>query len=860
MSNLVSVGKTDFPLRPDPAARGSLSHFSCATHGDFRLLDGPPYANGAPHLGHVLNKHLKDAVARAANASGQRVEWRPGWDCHGLPLELAVERLGVARSDRSLFVASARGFAREQACLQSGVFQQQGWSAQWDKPWHTQDPQMEAGTLRVLAQLLDRGLLEVKFTAVPWCPQCQSTVANAEQEDRPVQSTAWLVPFELDDGDCLLSWTTTPWTLPLHQALVVNPHARYVRLEKESVGAWVSEDTAQSWALRLGATTGRACLGSDLAGRPYASPWMRGLVQSDGEVLPGAGTGALHAVAGLSELDTVLAHRHGWEVVQHLSPEGCVMGSPCAEENGLPAGPLANAVVRGVYSTSPWFQELPYAVEQAHCWRHGVPLLTRASRQVFLRLDDAVRARAEQMLSHMEFSPPQARTRLVAAMRDRPAWCLSRQRTWGVPLALFLDRATGQPHALASTFMRRVADAVEQDGVEAWWSAASDKWLQADVDLAAVERVDDVLDVWFDSGCVPQLVGNADVVVEGTDQHRGWFQSCVWLAASLGADLPFKRVACHGFVVDQSGEKLSKSKGGDAKTEVASWSSLPTDVVRVWALSGTDGNDKAWTQETVQLAQGMLARWRGVVRFLLANLLPMPADLEMFGVLPAWDRYWLGRAQTVSRSVCELVAAARFGEAVSLASEFGEAFSSHALGSWKDRLYCAPAATRERQALDLALRGCLQAWGTMMEVLAPRLRCEAQSYWPVALDLPAVELSEAECAEVEEVVKLRAALGPFMERMNKDKKGGPGLRRVSLWTGAPSWPGQLLADALDVGQVVAGEVGLEPLDLPVGSHVVHLSLGVSPDPACPRCRRAQPEWTGEFCGVCAARLAGRLGV
>jgi isoleucyl-tRNA synthetase len=852
----VSVGKTDYPLRPDASLKGPLAHFDTTEHAaPFRLLDGPPYANGAPHLGHVLNKHLKDAVARAARANGKPVEWRPGWDCHGLPLELAVEKLGVDRKDRPEFVRAARDFASEQASLQSGVFQEQGWSAQWDQPWHTQDPHMEAGTLRVLANLLDKGLLDVRFTAVPWCTRCGSTLSGAEQEEKPLTTTSWVVPFEMEDGQSLLSWTTTPWTLPLHRALVLNPVATYVALEREGKVAWVSQDTADHWASVLGATvleTSRP--GASFEGVLYKTPWAQHKVVLDERVLPEAGTGMLHAVPGLSELDTCLGQTHGWELVQHLTAHGLVQQSPCVAQNDTRAGSQeAQADAFEVYSNGHWFAQLPYTTEHAHCWRHHTPLLTRASRQVFLRLDQNVRDRAAKMVDQMEFTPESGRTRLLAAMKGRPDWCLSRQRTWGVPVALFLDRSSGLPHAQASTWMRRVADQMETRGVEAWWSTPSQEWLANDAKECEVERVDDVLDVWFDSGCVPQLVGSGDVVVEGTDQHRGWFQSCLWVAAALDGDLPFKRVATHGFVMGANKQKLSKSQGGDKKeaSKAPPWHTFSSDVVRLWALTGTEGADKMWSLETVQNAQSACARLRNVLRFLLSNALTDSHPVEM-DELPTWDRYWWLRSFDLASRVLELCEQARVGEAVSMVVPFAEEFSAVALGSWKDRLYCAPANTSERQALDGVLKGCLHAWGKVLEVLMPRARAEAQNFWPsTPLPNSKPSLSQAERDEVEWVLGLREALGPANEALGRQKVA-PGARRLAWSQELPLWPGQLLVDALDVGQVEGEPPAHVQPSVSYGPSLFF--LGASSNPVCPRCRRAQAPFEG-YCDPCRTRCA-----
>ena len=861
MSFPVLVGKTDYPLRSQPELRGPLSlSYTHSGAPSFRLLDGPPYANGLPHLGHVLNKHLKDAVARAAHASSFNVEWRPGWDCHGLPLELAVEKQGFSRHRRSEFTAAARLYATEQAGLQSDVFQQQGWCAQWDKPWHTHDYNMEAGTLRVLASLLDQDRLAVRFTAVPWCPRCGSTLSGAEQEEGAVTTTAWLVPFEMETGVKLLSWTTTPWTLPFHRSLVVNPSATYVLLEKAGEYAWVSEDTSERWMTVLEAQkTGQHCLGADLADAKYLSPWTSGRVASSQKVLSAAGTGVLHAVPGLSELDTDLAADHGWEVLQHLSVHGRLLESPCEGQEGTLAGSEeAQVGVSKAYEDSVWFAQMPYQTEHPHCWRHKVPLLTRASRQLFLTLDQATRDRAAQMVDKVAFTPEVGRARLQNAMKDRPDWCLSRQRTWGVPVALFLDKKTGQPHPLASKWMRRVADGLEKEGVDAWWNTASDVWVGDDACLDDLERMDDVLDVWFDSGCVPQLVGAGDVVVEGTDQHRGWFQSCVWVAAALGTDLPFSRVACHGFVLGPDGLKLSKSTGGDkgGGKNVPAWSSLPTDVVRLWALGGTEGHDKVWSQETLQAAQSACSRFRGVLRFMLANTLPQEAlsEDELLS-LPVWDRYWCARSAEVSQKVVALCLEAKTGEALSLLVPFAEEFSALALGSWKDRLYCAPEHTDERKALNAVLSSCLTAWHKMLGVMTPRLVAEAEGFMPMQAHPEFYPtLSKDERKQVKRVVGLREAMGPALEELGRAKVG-PGRRRVVLPEGFAQWPGQLLADALDVGQVSEEKTGLLEVSLSDTFTLDKVWVGQSPDPVCPRCRRAQSFWVGEVCKPCNERCA-----
>ena len=849
-NSTVSVGKTDFPLRSKSDDHRPLPLLNPSSGGLFRLLDGPPYANGLPHLGHVLNKHLKDVVARSAASLGHSLEWRPGWDCHGLPLELAVEKLGGNRQDPVSFVQQARHYATQQALGQKQVFEQQGWAAQWDQPWHTQDPAMEANTLRVFADLLDRGVVDVRFSCVPWCGVCQSTLSNAEQEEKEVERTTMVVPFYLDEKEALLSWTTTPWTLPLHQVLVVNPEGTYCRLEKGDEYAWVAEPQAKLWAEKLGAkVTGVVCQGEQLAGRTYKTPWKEGVVQSDDSVLVDAGTGVLHAVPGLSELDTALGARREWPVYDFVQPNGVLQHSPCEAQNGVKVGELANACVYDAYQNTVWMLKSSQTLEVAHCWRHHTPLLSRPSRQVFLHLDNQVRARADALLTQLEMHPPQSRQRLKSSMESRPDWCVSRQRTWGVPLALFLDKESGQPHALASHWMRRVADRVEKEGVEAWWSLPTQTWLLDEESEDNVVRVNDVLDVWFDSGCVPQYLGQGDVVVEGTDQHRGWFQSCLWLSAALDQDLPFKRVLTHGFVLDQSGDKLSKSRGGDKGK--LSWTSYPTDVVRLWALSGQDGHDKVWSEKTVENSQSLLARLRGVVRFLLSNALPeLDVNPDLYhDQFPVWDRYWWDKLEQVSQDCLVGWKKGHFHEHMVQLQQFAEVFSAVVLGSWKDRLYCAPAHTAERQQLDRVLKACLGHWELVLSALTPRLMQEAKQYWPCGVSaLPSPLLTKEEKGEVEAVLHVRKELKPVLESL-VGQKGGNTTRRFSGWKEAPQWEGQLLADALDVGEFYPEAVAWEE-----AVAVLEGWVGKSPNCVCPRCRKAQPVWVGEVCQVCSDRL------
>lgn len=834
----VFVGQTSYPLRSSAETLGPVPFLANGSGSPWRLLDGPPYANGKPHLGHVLNKHLKDAMARAFDALGRNVEWRPGWDCHGLPLELAVEKLG-GYENKAEFLSKAREFADSQVDLQKEVFEAQGWAAQWDSPWRTMDYEMEAGTLRVLAEMMDRGHLAVQSKAVPWCPLCKSTLSNAEQEEEEVLVETWLAPFKLSEGGWLVSWTTTPWTLPMHKSLVVNPDATYVAvLTVEGEKFWVSQDVAEKWlsSFEGSSVSGESLLGSQLEGREYSTPWVSGVVHADSRVLPDAGTGVLHAVPGLADLDSQLAETFNWETVPYLAADGKVENSPCESQNGLWGTKSLTQEVRDAYQDWGLTKVMKMKMTQPFCWRHKVQLMTRPSRQLFLKLDAEMRAKVASWVEELKFTPESSRSKLRAAVSSRPDWCLSRQRSWGVPVAVYLDRETGQPHKLASKWMRRVADKMEEKGLSVWMDYDDHQWVGHDESMSKLERMDDVLDVWFDSGCVPQLVGHSDVVVEGTDQNRGWFQSCLWVAAALGRnEPPFKRVVCHGFVVGPDGKKLSKSEGGDKSSKkVPAWNTFPTDVVRVWALGGAEGMEKAWGQDAVTQASAHVARWRGALRFLASNQLEQTGAFEL-SELEVWDKYWVAESQKVSREVVRLVSEGKTGEAVKLAAEFGESFSSHALVAWKDRMYCAPPTTQARQKLDVAVKACLESWVRMMGVLTPRMVHELAAYHNLSHKFEELSLEQEDVENVEKLLSKKEKVALMAEELAKNKV--PPSRRRLLLSFNPSWEKRLVADVFDVAMVEFAD----------SDEVLEVSSEVE---VCPRCRRANKSMVGGVCVQC----------
>lgn len=856
----VHVGHTAFPLKLTTPQADRAWPVPPGAGPTFRLLDGPPYANGALHLGHLLNKHLKDLTVRAAAAAGHPVEWLPRWDCHGLPVEVNVERAGHQRAEALAFVQAARGYAAGQVEAQRTTFETQGLSAEWDHPVCTMDPDQQAATLRVVAELLDRERLVVRREPTPWCPTCRSTVAGAEQESRAVSRTNAWVPFFLADGEVLLSWTTTPWTLPFHAGLVLHPQAPYRAFTWSGRRVWVSD---ASWPQVQRAFEGAQLeseerLGQELDGRTYRTAWGQlRVVHTDARVQPAAGTGCLHAVPAFDPFDAALGRQWEWEVTEVLGEDGVLGPSAWPPLVGMRAGEPASAVVLAWLSkqaeVSPWLRQWSETVEVPCCWRHQTPLLVRPSRQVFLAMTEDLRAQGMALADTVTWAPTNAKDRVRALMLTRPDWCLSRQRTWGVPLALLLDPLSGQPHVHAAEVVRRVAAAVATEGVEAWWSSPKSRWTEGMTVEPQAVWVNDVLDVWFDSGAVGVHQGvHAEVVVEGHDQLRGWFQACLWVAAALDRPAPFRMVACHGFVVDAQGRKLSKSTGGDAAAKGAAphWSTLPADVVRLWAAMGEMGADRPWSPATVTAAQQAYARLRNSVRFALANV--PEAAWRHTGPWashdwPALDRWNLDVGQQTWHQARADFLAGRPDAAVRAVTGYVDQHLSRGLyDRLKDRLYCAPEGSAARAHAVGALRTAAEQLLTMLEVVAPQLRAEVETWLPSGrcpMGHLNLVLSPAEAQWVTESQQVRDHLNAHWETLGA--KGGLERARLTLdhtWP-VPVWEAQ---EALGVGQWVRRDPGANPLPTVWGPARVEPSS----DPLCPRCRRPGATETG-VCPPCA---------
>lgn len=720
----------------------------------FLLHDGPPYANGALHLGHAVNKGLKDSVVKFKRLQGYFAPYVPGFDCHGLPVELEVERLGHAKDDPPAFVAACRSYAQSQVERQTAQFRELGVAADWDQPYLTMAPRFEAGAAQVFQSL--PGAV-TRLRPVHWCPACASSLAEAEVEYQTKTGDSLVVLFPVAGANNLFLdvWTTTPYTLPANKAVAYNPTLSYV----------AAADGPRT-RVRLRQPGDEALPDFELAGLMVVSPYTQDTVP----VLPAdfvsrAGTGLVHMAPAFGTDDFRVCEQHGLAVEQYLDARGRFVVP------GMEGMDLAQARAHVLERVAPLVVALSTLEhEYPHCWRHKTPVFFRASQEWFLDLAET-RQHALRALDAVTFVPASGRERLTSMLAGRGAWCVSRNRLWGTPL---VDPAN--PDDL------RLAARVATEGVEAWQSEGPRR----------------TLDVWFDSGVTHQLVlmqrygRTADVYLEGSDQHRGWFQSSLLTCAAAGGGAPYKQVVTHGFVVDGTGQKFSKSSKNYQPLDQM-LKTLSPDVLRLWTLQQDFTRELKFSGEALALTQERFRKLRNTMRFCLQNL--QDFDWTAPPLAHPLDRVQVTLLRKLGADVCAAADRYDFAAAVSHLLRYAESASSDYFPAVKDSLYCdQPDARRRRQVqhvLGLLVR-------TLVRLLTPVLAfsCEevfqylktagaeqADSVLLATLAdvrLPAFDDEAASLAAYEEAVEVKGALHRWVESNRDDRVKGPAQVEVML--------------------------------------------------------------------------------
>jgi isoleucyl-tRNA synthetase len=789
----VNMTETPFPMRGDLAKREpqwvkewqakkiyQRIRNASKDRKKFILHDGPPYANGDIHIGHAVNKILKDMIVKTRQVGGFDAQYVPGWDCHGMPIEIQIEKQygkGLPTAD---VLAKSRAYATEQIERQKKDFIRLGVLGEWDHPYKTMDFGNEADEIRALGAILEKGYVYRGLKPVNWCFDCGSALAEAEVEYQDKRDPAIDVGFPFGEPDKIahafglaklptdkgyaVIWTTTPWTIPANQALNVHPDHRYALVQTERNGETLllilAVELVAACLQRYGlqgkiiATAGGEALdmlkfrhplaAADQGYDRYSPVYVSDYVTLD------TGTGIVHSAPAYGLDDFISCKAHGMTDDEILKP---VMGDGRYASwlpffGGLTIWEASKPICAKLEEVGALFKLVMFDHSYMHCWRHKTPIIYRATSQWFAGMDvtpknggPTLRETALKGIEETEFFPGWGKARLHGMIANRPDWTLSRQRQWGVPMAFFIHKETGELHPRTPELLEAVAKRVEQSGIEAW-QALDPKELLGD-DAAAYVKNKDTLDVWFDSGTTHQTVlrGShaaesqfpADLYLEGSDQHRSWFHSSLLTSSMLHGCAPYKALLTHGFVVDGEGKKMSKSKGNVVAPQKVS-DSLGAEILRLWVASTDYSGELTISDEILKRVTESYRRIRNTLRFLLANTSDFDPvkDAAPVADLLEIDRYAIARMAQIQSEILQHYALYEFHPVVSKLQMYcSEDLGGFYLDILKDRLYTGGVTSQARRSAQTAIWHITQS---LLRVMAPILSFTAEEAWSVFAD------------------------------------------------------------------------------------------------------------------------------
>ncbi len=889
----------------------------------FILHDGPPYANGNIHVGHAVNKILKDMILKEKTLEGFQAPYVPGWDCHGMPIEVQIEKLHGKNLPVDQMQSLARAYALEQSKLQLVDFKRLGVLGHWENPYRTMKFKNEAEEIRALAAVVKKGYVYRGLKPVNWCFDCQSALAEAEVEYKDKKSHTIDVAFELEDEDrprveeifgCKLEkpcfnviWTTTPWTIPANQALNMNPELEYGLYDVGDrlliLGTGLAEAALERFGMkgeRIAAAMGdkfelvrfRHPLWHIHEGyRRFSPVYLADYVDAT------AGTGIVHSSPAYGVDDFISCKKHGMTNDQVLTP---VMGDGTYAESlplfgGLNIWAAADKICETIAVAGNLLSHGSIVHSYMHCWRHKTPLIYRATNQWFVRMDapnadtrgvldtpaseKSLREAALECVKATKFFPAWGINRLYAMIENRPDWCISRQRNWGVPLPFFMHKETGELHPRTLEIMEEVAKMVEEKGIESWATAKPEDFLPA-AEAADYVRSTDILDVWFDSGVThytvmrgshaDELAWPADLYLEGSDQHRGWFHSSLLTGTMIDGRAPYKMLLTHGFVVDEKGEKMSKSKGNIVRPQEVS-EKFGAEILRLWVASTDYSGELRLGQTILKRVVESYRRVRNTLRFLLANTSDFDASKDLVPVdnLLELDRWALAYTEKFQKEVLVEYGSFRFHNVVSMLQTFASAdLGSFYLDVLKDRLYTTAPDSAARRSAQTALWYITK---TLLRLMAPILSFTAEEAFKVFSPnesetifterfepLPEVAGAEALLAKWDVVRTVRAELQKKIEELRGEGLVGSSLQAVARIEAAPGVYDALapLGDELRFVMIVSAVELAKSAD-----DETHLAVVASEDAKCERCWHYVPGVGSvaehpTLCPRCASNLFG----
>lgn len=863
----------------------------------FILHDGPPYANGNIHVGHAVNKILKDMILKEKTLEGFQAPYVPGWDCHGMPIEVQIEKMHGKNLPVDKMQSLARAYALEQSKLQLADFKRLGVLGDWDNPYRTMKFKNEAEEIRALAAVVKKGYVYRGLKPVNWCFDCQSALAEAEVEYKDKKSHTIDVAFELADEDrarveeifgrslekpCFnVIWTTTPWTIPANQALNMNPELEYGLYDVGDRLLILSTGLAEAALERYGMKGEKiaTAMGDKFelvrfrhplwhvheGFRRFSPVYLADYVDAT------AGTGIVHSAPAYGVDDFISCKKHGMTNDQVLTP---VMGDGTYSESlplfgGLNIWAAADKICETIAVAGNLLSHGSIVHSYMHCWRHKTPLVYRATNQWFVRMDApnadtrgvldteaserSLRDAALECVKATKFFPTWGINRLYAMIENRPDWCISRQRNWGVPLPFFMHKETGELHPRTLEIMEEVAKMVEEKGIESWATAKPEDFLTAD-EAADYVRSTDILDVWFDSGVThytvmrgshaDELAWPADLYLEGSDQHRGWFHSSLLTGTMIDGRAPYKMLLTHGFVVDEKGEKMSKSKGNVVRPQEVS-EKFGAEILRLWVASTDYSGELRLGQTILKRVVESYRRVRNTLRFLLANTSDFDASKDLVPVenLLELDRWALAYTERFQKEVLAEYGEFRFHNVVSMLQTFASAdLGSFYLDVLKDRLYTTAPGSEARRSAQTALWYITK---TLLRLMAPVLSFTAEEAFKVFSPnesetifterfepLPEVAGAEALLAKWDAVRTVRADLQKKIEELRGEGQIGSSLQAVVRIEAAPAVYDALasLGDELRFVMIVSAVELVKSAD-----EETHFAVSASKEGKCERC-------------------------
>jgi len=885
----------------------------------FVLHDGPPYANGDIHIGHAVNKIIKDMITRSKTLSGFDAPYVPGWDCHGLPIEHKIEVTHGKNLEPAKTRELSRAYAAKQIERQKTDFQRLGVLGEWDNPYKTMDYANEAGEIRALGMLVKKGFVFKGLKPVNWCFDCGSALAEAEVEYADKQSPTIDVGFscaepgklaeafglaELSKPAQMVIWTTTPWTIPANQALNVHPEFNYALVDVGDRFLVLAEELVETCLARYGreGEVIAVTTGDKLELINFNHPFYdrKSPVYLADYVELGAGTGIVHSAPAYGVDDFHTCKRYGMVNDDILSP---------VQGNGVYVESLEFFGGQFIWKANPnvvaKLEEVGclLAHEQVshsymHCWRHKTPVIYRATAQWFVGMDtepkegESLRQRALAAIETTEFVPGWGKQRLHNMIAGRPDWCISRQRNWGVPIPLFLHKETGDLHPRTLELIEEVAKRVEQGSIEAWFTLDAAELLGSEADQ--YDKISDTLDVWFDSGTTHWHVMRgshpmgheqgplADLYLEGSDQHRGWFHSSLLTGAAIDGHAPYKALLTHGFVVDENGRKMSKSLGNVVAPQEIN-NSLGADILRLWVSSTDYSGEMAVSKVILQRSADAYRRIRNTARFLLSNLTGFdPAEHLMNPEqMLDLDRWAVDRTLLLQQEIIEDYESYKFWNVYQKVHNFCvQELGGFYLDIIKDRQYTTGANSAARRSCQTAMYHIVEA---LTRWIAPILAFTSEELWEhlpgehnesVMLntwyeDLAALPEDAAfGRAFWDEIMAVKVAVNREMENLRKEKVIGGSLQAEVTLHADESLADKLarLGDELRF-VLITSQAAIAPLDA-AGSDSVEtelpglkLSIVKSAHGKCARCWHLRPDVGShashpELCGRCIDNIEG----